>query len=183
MAELEPFLCEWWKILDFGCIGRFQQIYVFCRIFIFRRHGHIFWPKLVLFFLWPTNYSYFMCVKWHQFACILGFARSESVAWVKSPPPGRNQLFQRPVWIGLRCFYKTWHNFNLITQLFLFTFAFILGLKAEKPGLTDPVDNKPKLLSGAINPEIKKDSFNALRKLQVWKLHIDGVLTIYFWWK
>ena len=67
----------------------------------------------------------------------------------------------------LRCFYKTWHNFNLITQLFLFTFAFSLGLKAEKPGLTDPVDNKPKLLSGAINPEIKKDSFNALRKLQV----------------
>ena len=50
LAELEPFLCEWWKILDFGCIGRFQQIYVSCRIFIFRRHGHIFWPKLVLFF-------------------------------------------------------------------------------------------------------------------------------------
>ena len=50
LAELEPFLCEWWKILDFSCIGRFQQIYVSCRIFIFRRHGHIFWPKLVLFF-------------------------------------------------------------------------------------------------------------------------------------
>ena len=53
------------------------------------------------FFLWPTNCSYFMCMKWHQFWSILGFARSESLGGVKSPPPSRNQLFQRPVLIGL----------------------------------------------------------------------------------
>ena len=48
--ELEPFLFQWWKMLDFGYIGRLQQIYAFCRFFSFRRHGHIFWPKLVLSF-------------------------------------------------------------------------------------------------------------------------------------
>ena len=47
------------------------------------------WPHFLtkfgaLFFLRPTNYSYFMCMKQHKFSCILGFARSESVGGQKS---------------------------------------------------------------------------------------------------
>ena len=64
-----------------------------CRIFYLAATATFFDQNWCSLFLWPTNCSYFMCMKWHQFWSILGFARSESLGGVKSSPP---------VWI--RCF-------------------------------------------------------------------------------
>ena len=58
----------------------YNSVALFCLIFLFRRHDQK-WSSL---FFSPTNCSYCMCMKWHQFLSILGFARSESPGGLKS---------------------------------------------------------------------------------------------------
>ena len=67
----------------------------------FRAMTTFFDLKCCFLFLWPTNCSNLMCMKWHNFWCIIGSARAKSLGGAYMPLPAWNKLYLSPRGIGL----------------------------------------------------------------------------------
>ena len=48
--------------------------------------------KSCFLFLWPTNCSNWMCMKWHNFWCLIGCARAKSLGGAYMPLPAWNRV-------------------------------------------------------------------------------------------